>query len=408
MHLQKVQIKNYRTCIDSTFELDKELSVLIGPNGSGKTNLLSALRILRTLCTTPEFRNRKSEAPASSATEIKSTFIVGKYRIVHTAKVHVVTNEKNADEIVKSTETWNIPTKDSKRKTIGVSAWQLRNFVSDHHDYGWDNSGERDRFKEWLKEQGLVVKTFDYLSQITEYMLGISYYSASQFTNPGSAPVSFEVEGQANRRTGISIVGHKRILYDIYQEYLNKTETYREFLDLVGSDGINLIESLEFDEIQTSSSTYTVRAGGKVVERTKNNLIVVPRISISGQMLSPSQLSEGTFKTFALVFYLVTDKSSLLMIEEPEVCIHHGLLNSIIEMIKQYSHDKQIVVSTHSDSVLDRIEVKNVRSVKRDPLKGTLVTTLSKNMSAREVKALKAYLSNEGSLGEYWKHGDLE
>lgn len=148
--------------------------------------------------------------------------------------------------------------------------------------------------------------------------------------------------------------------------------------------------------------------GGKVVKKEKTNLLVVPSFKISGNSLSPSQLSEGTFKTLALLFYLVTDKSSILMIEEPEVCVHHGLLNSIVELIEVYSANKQIFISTHSDSVLDRLEVDNVFRVWRTKEAGTQVSNIKRNMKNKELLALKNYLLNEGSLGEYWKHGDLE
>jgi predicted ATPase len=96
------------------------------------------------------------------------------------------------------------------------------------------------------------------------------------------------------------------------------------------------------------------------------------------------------------------------MIEEPEVCVHHGLLNSIVELIEAYSQTKQIIISTHSDSVLDRLDVDNVFKVWRTRESGTQVASISRKMKNRELRALKDYLLNEGSLGEYWKHGDLE
>ena len=275
---------------------------------------------------------------------------------------------------------------------------------------GWSSTSkhERDHFVSWLKHRGISTEAFELLNQVVQFLTKTTYYSASQFTNPGSAPVSFEVEREASKRVGISITGHKRILFHIYAEYHQQSTTYKEFIGMVGPEGIGLIESLEFDEIQTSSSNYSVMTGGKVVRKEKTNLLVVPRVKIGGNTLSPSQLSEGSFKTLALIFYLVTDKSALLMIEEPEVCVHHGLLSSIVELIKVYSTEKQILVSTHSDSVLDKVEIENVFRVQRVASEGTKVSNIQKSMSSKEISALKRYLSEEGSLGEYWRHGDLE
>jgi predicted ATPase len=136
--------------------------------------------------------------------------------------------------------------------------------------------------------------------------------------------------------------------------------------------------------------------------------LVIPQFTIGKNELSPNQLSEGTFKTITLLFYLITETSSLLLIEEPEVCVHHGLLSSIIEMIKTYSRNKQIIVSTHSDFVLDQLEPENVFKVSNEPEKGTKVISIKKSMSSREFNALRKYLDKVGNLGEYWKEGSLE
>ncbi|MDA3135700.1 AAA family ATPase [Pseudomonas syringae] len=47
--LTKMEITNYRSCVDTTFEPNPNLSVLIGPNGSGKTTVLSAFQLLSKL-----------------------------------------------------------------------------------------------------------------------------------------------------------------------------------------------------------------------------------------------------------------------------------------------------------------------------------------------------------------------
>ena len=135
---------------------------------------------------------------------------------------------------------------------------------------------------------------------------------------------------------------------------------------------------------------------------------VVPSIIIDNLNLSPNQLSEGTFKTLALVFYILNDDSNLLLIEEPEVCVHHGLLNSIIELIKIQSNFKQIIISTHSDFVLDKLEPENVVLVDKNRNKGTIAKSLFKTLSKNEFQALKDYLENSGNLGEYWKEGGFE
>jgi hypothetical protein len=353
-------------------------------------------------------RHFLGEDPISTVCEIKTWYEIDELSITHTAKLNLVTNEKNQDEIVSSDEVWTIPIGGRRRKKFNVPSWILLDVIQDRSTTSNFSGVRKSHFYDFLSSRGLDAKIVPIFEKAVRLALGISYYSASQFTNPGSCPISFEVEGDARRRTGISITGHKKLLYDMYQEHRRDSPAYLEFLSLVSEEGIGLIESIDFNEIVTSSSNYSVMTGGKVVKKEKTNLLVVPSFKISGNSLSPSQLSEGTFKTLALLFYLVTDKSSILMIEEPEVCVHHGLLNSIVELIEVYSANKQIIISTHSDSVLDRLDVENVFRVWRTKEAGTQVSNIKRNMKNKELLALKNYLLNEGSLGEYWKHGDLE
>ena len=144
------------------------------------------------------------------------------------------------------------------------------------------------------------------------------------------------------------------------------------------------------------------------VNGSEKRLSLSHNLQLAETASSPNQLSEGTFKTITLLFYLITEKSSALLIEEPEVCVHHGLLASIVDLIKTYSKQKQIVLSTHSDFVLDKIDPRHVYKVSWDDDTGTMVRHITDAMSPEELGALKEYLDTEGNLGEYWKHGGLE
>ena len=126
-------------------------------------------------------------------------------------------------------------------------------------------------------------------------------------------------------------------LHGLYSMWKKDSAHFSEYLETVGEQGIGLISNIAFEEIETPANIYDVRIGGKLVSKENKRLLVIPSIQIGRSALSPNQLSEGTFKTLALVYYLLTDRSQLLLVEEPEVCVHHGLLDSVIALIKRES-----------------------------------------------------------------------
>jgi len=177
---------------------------------------------------------------------------------------------------------------------------------------------------------------------------------------------------------------------------------YATYMSLVDRKGLNLIQKIKWKETKYSTRAYEVRAGS-VITKSRKRLLIIPTVYIGDSQLSFAQLSEGTFRTLAILFYVVTDKSRLLLIEEPEVCVHHGLLTSVIDIIREFAREKQIIFSTHSENVLDQLEPEQVRLVSKGK-GGTIVSTISRNMSKRQFQALKEYLQTKGSLGEYWRH----
>jgi AAA15 family ATPase/GTPase len=412
MKISKVSIKDYRSCKSVSFSPHERLSVLIGPNGSGKTNILSALKLLFGLLDVRRRPRYHMDSQISDECELTVWFEWRGKSIKYTAKINAETNERNEDDIISSQESWYMYEITGTKRRLKIPLELLHDlFVLKRRRFRADTADETEFLKRFLTEKGFDDKVFDVLSDVVKYISDISYYSASQFTNPSNCPLSFEVESvrESGLRRGISIRSpHKAFLYDMYIGYKEKSDSYEQFIDIVCENGIGLIQSVEFNEIKTSSSRIDVSAGGKVKKKEKINSLIVPGFKISNNLLSPSQLSEGTFKTLALVFYLITDTSSLLMIEEPEVCVHHGLLSSIIELINVYSNDKQIMISTHSDTVLDSVSLENIFSVKRDSNYGTIVKNIRGSMAKKDLASLQSYLEEEGSLGEYWKHGDLE
>lgn len=410
--LNQLVIENYRSCVRTSLDLHPNLSVLIGPNGSGKTNILQTIMLLNKLTRQSESVSRRIAITGSS--RVKASFQTGRVAARLRVSFDAFKTDTGIEQKLEASQRWLLREQNGQQ-----AAFEVPLAIPSIAGTDWPNMYRR---QYWRKVRRASRLRSDAIAdgttppwaagavvRVSEFCRGIKYYSASQFTDPGSSPVSFEVDEDGTRQRIVRYRGrHERVLYDMYSAKRTGTDgRYDRFINIVGPDGLGLIDGLTFRSVRTSSATYSVRVGGKVEVRKRNKLLIIPQFRIGRLVLSPTQLSEGTFKTLALLFQIITEDSRLLLIEEPEVCVHQGLLSSILELLKTYSQRRQVIISTHSDYVLDHVEPENVYSVSFNRKVGTLVRHIPKSMNRKEFSALKDYLAREGNLGEYWREGGL-
>lgn len=400
MKIVEAEISNYRSCIQTKFELPEPLMALIGANGVGKSNILYSLQLF-----SKSERNRRFYSDDSKDemlhTNVNLTLEFNGDTVFIRTEFFYQTDEYNNDKVYftelkyrtagQGNRKWNI---------VDTEVFEFVNYLK-YRNYVKFRSG---KFlpKEFQSEKS------QYSIQLVRSLSNISYYGATQFSDPSKCPISLELDDYKLTHADPQNKTHERFLFDLYTAYKNKENTFSLFLNTVGPFGLELIENIEFRDHLVPSSSYKVRAGGKIQQIESTKTIVIPSIIIDGLTLSPNQLSEGTFKTLALVFYILNDESECLLIEEPEVCIHHGLLNSILELIIHQSSYKQIIISTHSDYVLDMLAPENILLVYKEGFNGTSANSIPNYMSANDYKALRQYLESEGNLGEYWREGGLD
>ncbi len=406
--LNQVLIDNYRSCLHTRLNLHPNLSVLIGPNSSGKTNILQAIMLLNKLAHSGGRLSRQERRPAVTS-RLKALFEWKGFKARLNATVDVFTDNSNNDKVLDSRQKWIFSRKDGKHFTsrIPLDIAGMKDF-----GFGAVRVHLRDRFYFLSPDRGPLPEPPEWAwkasRNLARFCGRITYYGASQFTNPGTCPPSLEVDREGDPASQFQMRGHGKILHSMYSASREGgNRHYQQFMELVGPKGLRLIDDLNFRVVRSSATEYSVRVGGKLERRKKENSLVIPQFRIGRQVLSPNQLSEGTFKTLVLLFHLITDESSALLIEEPEVCVHQGLLASILEIIKSSSIRKQIILSTHSDFVLDHVKPENVLRVAFDKSFGTVVRSIRNTMTAKEFSALRDYLDTSGNLGEFWREGGL-
>ena len=410
VRLNKIHIRGYRSCKSTQFDLNRELSVLIGRNGSGKTNVLQGALLLSS---TPRRRIGPSDVDGSSLRSVvEAEFSIGKRQVNYRGTIRHTTDDRNRDRVLTTDEQWGLTAFGVKEKWTIVpwrSAHSRQRFLNLQRVHSYLSNKELDAL-----EKPIPPEAIEAIQEIDKFRASMRYFSASQFTNPSGCPSSFEIDedGDLREQFSAALTGtlgtHTRFLYDLYRAYKEDTDAYAAFLSLAGKQGIGLIDKIAWKEVKISSGGYEVRSGATLVKtETRTRQMIVPRVYVNKTQLSFNQLSEGTLKTLALLFYLLTSEEKILLIEEPEICVHHGLLSSVLEVVKNVSRRKQIVLSTHSNFVLDLLTPEDVFIVSNTLETGTVVDRISESLSAKDFAALKIYLEHSGNLGEYWAQGGL-
>jgi predicted ATPase len=120
------------------------------------------------------------------------------------------------------------------------------------------------------------------------------------------------------------------------------------------------------------------------------------RSSDSDQIFGPHQLSDGTLRAMCLVTLLLQPELELplMIVDEPELGLHPYALNVIASLFKKASHNAQVLISTQSSAFLDNFEPEDIIVVERKGKESTFVRP--------DPSALESWLE-EYSLGEVWE-----
>ncbi len=129
--------------------------------------------------------------------------------------------------------------------------------------------------------------------------------------------------------------------------------------------------------------------------------LIVNEAGMSGA-LPASRLSDGTIRFIALLTILChPEPPPLICIEEPEIAMHPDSLDLVVELLRKASERTQLIVTTHSPQLIDRLSDEPDSVVvcerERHPEKGTQFNRLSR-------EKLGDWLVDY-TLGDTWMRG---
>jgi predicted ATPase len=368
-YLKRINIDDYLSLHTVSISL-RSLTVLVGPNASGKTNILTALSLINQMVESeelPPMRIIRDRIWAGGASHMKFKL---EAQIEDKKVVYEVALQPNKDQKVKN-EKLTI----GKINVINVS----------------DGKGS--------------VKDEDNKNITTYHSKRLALISAGDY---GNKPITESFN---------TFVGNWKF-YDFDPDIIrgegHGIDILRGIMDIPASENVILdldpkggsIQHLLLDWYENSkprfdSVNHAFEKHSKFsIGVSKNNKKLVFYEGYSNP-ISLSKVSDGTLRLLAyLVLINQPELPSLVAIEEPERNLHPAWLNIISDILLQLSGKTQVIITTHSSQLLDAFPSEILQSTLGIHLlhnvfgRGTEVITL--DQAKKDRKGLQNWIDEFG------------
>lgn len=223
--------------------------------------------------------------------------------------------------------------------------------------------------REKLPSNTLLLQTgFFFMPSLAEIFSNISVYDFDPKLPKKATPITGKVELEEDG-SNLSI---------ILKNITENKEKRRKLFNLV-KDLLPFISNLDVEKFADKSLLFKLQ-----------------EIYFKNQYLPASLISDGTINITAIIVALYFEKKPLTIIEEPERNIHPYLISKLVDMMKDASQKKQIIVTTHNPEIVKHAGLDNILLVSRDE-KG--FSTISRPVDKEEVKT---FLQNEIGVEELY------
>lgn len=378
--IHQVRIQNFKSLIDVKIDL-MPITVLVGKSGTGKTNFIEAIRVLRDILSSQpgwpsvnRLQQQWSESRPIMASEAKTSFEV-EFSITGLSHRYLY-------RLIVAHHGIMAPVKEEMLQ-LGDST------LFHHADSKWLTPPEVVHVP---KAGPVLLGRIPAISEIsdahTALTMGIGCYT---FPN-GVLANDPTRTGAGGFGSGVAIArGHRSPTVGLDDQGANYLDAVKGILVNLNDLSIRdaMIESLrEVNPSVSSMALDDIHHATQVVVGHKSNGKTVS--------LKLAQESEGfrRFYAYLLALYQRPPKQTLLF-EHPEDGIHPGALSMLADELRAAPADDrgQVLLTTHSPTLLDHFETAEIRVVELENLQ-----TRIRPVSGEQCKAIQEHLLDPGEL----------
>jgi len=389
--IKSIKLTNFLSFECEAFPLDKNLNILVGINGAGKSNFLKVLRLLKegvagvglkkyVIDMLGGFDNIyfKNDKGNLDFIEIEYTFDSEKIRefgfrfvddIIYSIELH------------KSPSIGNYYVKEKIKNTEGLIYLDFENGTGVLNEPHKTGSMKRTKYNDFVDSTELALsKIYDTdryfgLSTIRKAISDIFVYE--YFDTTPKSPIRKPMLPTSEKRLLPYGTNLPQILNTLN---INYKSSYSKIVNLL-------------NEVNPKFKGFDFHFLGGNIELMLDEEYLSSSIHVSS-------ISDGTLRYLCLLSILFNpERGSIICIDEPEVGLHPDMILNIGNAIIEASEKSTILISTHSENLLNCFEIENIRVFEKDEHNSSKVFVYKKNDFNGWYK--------EYSLGKMWRQGDL-
>jgi ABC-type lipoprotein export system ATPase subunit len=295
--ITKIEIFNLWDRYDLVWNLDRNVNIISGINGSGKSTILEMISSLIYGVNSIELRKLLESAIISFNNNSEIIYISGNHLL------------RDEDEHLNTI--YHSKIEKAMERGFGIISIENGGYTSEYFH---------------KKIQCNVISTFD------------------KPLKQGSAP-------DENVKTELD-----KDIYFLQKEYLDyQLNIGKKAFEIVShSNGANSMQEVLNIKKQQERFLEIIdtlfKDTDKKIDRTKNEIAFI----CGGKTLTPYQLSSGEKQILVILLTVLiqNNKPSILFMDEPEISLHFDWQKKLIQYIKELNPNVQIILATHSPAVV--------------------------------------------------------